>query len=121
MREIKGKIQGEEFEYIPESFDNKSSDKPVKVKLKSPTERERRRCMAMLRTHGSGELSIEDAFRVHEFCAETFVISVENYKVRGKDILTGKDLAEFGETDLLIELSSVIIAEQATPEEEKKR
>ncbi|MAH45402.1 hypothetical protein CMI37_06210 [Candidatus Pacearchaeota archaeon] len=133
-RIVAGPKPGEARAFIPEAFDNRTSEDPITVTIQDPTEGEKRR-LTLMQTEvgfengqmvrdadGSPQFNITlqamSAFQVEAI--KSHVKSVKNYMVRGVDILDAATLVEHGETELLAEVALEIQTGYSLSVEEKK-
>lgn len=138
-RKIKGYKPGDERLYIPEAFGNRKDTEPVKVWIKTPTERAKREIegdRSMIRfsvdadgkpvTDSAGnpvmQIDNEESTRRHHLAVERFVVRVENYEGRGGVAITnGADLAEHGDTAIITELFQEIWSSLSLSVDESKK
>jgi hypothetical protein len=128
MRKIEGHEPGQDRCLIPEAFDNKLDDSPIKVWIKQPTLREKRTLLAasaagtvkldaggnpVIGADGTPEVNvdIETSFGLYEKTIQKFVSRVENYEGPNGAITTASDLIEHGELDILLEAATAILGE----------
>jgi hypothetical protein len=136
-RKIKGYKPHNEREYIPKAFGNRSEKDPIRVWIKTPTERDKREVDgedsvirfsvgqdgSPAKDHNGDpimELDNQESMRRHHRALERFVVRVENYESPAGPIATGKDLAEFGETVIVTDVFHEIMAATSLSEAESK-
>ena len=125
-RKIQGYKPHDEREYIPKAFGNRQDDAPIRVWIKTPTERDKREVEgdgSVIRfavdKDGSPlrdsvgnplmEIDSEETMRRHHRALERFVSRVENYSRAEGPIDTGAEFAEHGETEIVTEVYREII------------
>lgn len=112
-RKVEVPAVGDVVRFVPKAFGNDQDPEPIVVEWKQPTEGEKRR-LASLATKS------EDQFALYSQAVSKFVLSVSNYEIGNKKIETGEDLAEYGETDLFLEVGNEIFGVGGLTEEEEK-
>lgn len=116
-RKAKGRPSGVPYDYVPDVFDNKKDPDPVGGEITPPTERERR---ALLSGY-SGAETYEDTVRSMESACAKHVGKLRNYKDNNDaPIVTGDQLAEFGETEFVAAFYNEIITSTIWTGEKKK-
>ena len=114
----KGRIPGREIRYIPEAFGNRDDTDPVAITYRVPTEREKRELTVFGGVAGNEETILAKQHKTLRAC----VSLVENYNNQsGKPILTGADLAEFGDSLIVFEMVGEIMARAEPGEDEIKK
>ncbi|MBL95036.1 MAG: hypothetical protein CMF70_06995 [Magnetovibrio sp.] len=126
-RMVDGHKAGILRQYIPEAYENRADDEPIKVWIKSPTLRETRQIFASgidtrVNADQSVSVDIKDSMRVYEQTIKGFVAKVENYIAAGGDpINNGDQLIEHGEVDLIVEIANHILGVGNMDAEAKKK
>lgn len=133
MRQIAGEKPGSEVSYTPEAFGNREDSEPVRVSYTVPSERERRKMVSAGDTievkpnpdDPDGKPIIVTKADQHvdrqAHALESCVLRVEGYQGRGGPILTGTDLAEHGETEIVSEVYNEIMGNHDLTEDEAKK
>jgi len=120
-RVISGPKPGTIRKLIPRSFDNHLDKDPVTILIRIPTEGEKRQVgyqgsslelvldadgKSEKDEHGNPKIaaSVGKALDRQSQLLEKFVAGVENYTGADGKILTGSDLIEFGETEIILEV-----------------
>jgi hypothetical protein len=134
---VKGFKPHDEREYVPKARDNRKSDTPTRVWIKTPTEKDKRDVAAddsIVRVSVDEKgIPIKDAIGnpMMEFVNKStvemqvralglFVARVENYVGAAGPILTGEDLAEHGDTDVVLEVYQEVMLSLSLSEVESK-
>ena len=138
-RKVFGYPVGDVRSYVPSAFGNRDSQDPVTVWIKSPTEKAKREIegdgsIVRFSIGDNGEplkdkfgnllmhVDQEEATRRHHVAVSQCVQKVENYLTpSGLPIATGADLAEHGETEILVEAYNEIMRSMSLTEIEKKK
>lgn len=132
MRKVKGPPAGVERTYVP-----RVGGDPIRVVIKNPTEADKRRIFSSLRTSvklgadGKAELgpdgkpvvevSLGDGEAWKREALKLCVVRIEDYTgTSGAPIVTGDDLAEHGETEIIEDVAAEIITGFSLTEEQKK-
>jgi hypothetical protein len=137
-RKIKGYKSHDEREYIPEAFGNRDDSNPIRVWIKTPTEKDKREVegdgsvirfavddegMPLRDKEGNPVMEIdnEETMRRHHKAIERFVAKVDNYAGPDGDIVTGRQFSEYGETAIVTEVYREIMASISLSDEEAKK
>lgn len=128
-RKAHGRQPGRVVRYIPTAFGNTEDPAPVAIVYRVPNERERRELMASgdsVVVSGAGpsqQIKIDSSasLRKQHDALRLCVVSVENYEdASGRPIVDGLGLAEHGESEIVFEVVSQIMASAEPGEEAKK-
>jgi hypothetical protein len=134
---VKGFPPHEDRVYVPKAFDNRKSDTPARVWIKTPTEKDKRDVAAddnVVRVaidEKGVPIKDKDGNPMMEFVSTStvemqarvlgrFVTRVENYDGAAGPILTGADLAEHGDTGVVLEVYQEIMLSVSLSESESK-
>lgn len=108
-RKVKGRQPGSVWTFVPRCFDNHLApeSEKVTVRIKHPSAGQLR------------DLAFEDSKTRAESILSEVVISVTNYEQpNGVPILTGSDLAKFGESEFVVAVLEAIQSETVMGESE---
>jgi hypothetical protein len=128
----------EEREFVPSAFDNKSSSTPVRVYIRTPTERDKREVEgdgsvirfavdsdgAPLKDKDGNplmEIDNQETMRRHHIAVERFVARVENCTGPAGPIVTGADFATYAPTAIVTEVYREVMSALSLTESEAKK
>jgi len=128
----------EEREFIPTAFDNSASSTPVRVFIRTPTERDTREVadagsvirfaidqdgVPLKDKDGNPLMDIDnqETMRRHHIAVERFVARVENCTGPAGPIVTGADFATYAPTAIVTEVYREVMSGLSLTEPETKK
>ena len=123
-RRVHGHSPGQVRRFVPTAFGNAADTSPVVVRLREPTEGERRGILAAIAMSSRPD-GAPDFSRVRELQDDAivrFVDGIENYSgANGEPIAMGEQLVTHGETEIYREVAEEIVRATRLSNLEKKQ